>query len=110
MTDNELLGCDGICKLNGNMPAIVGSADIRRFAECVLKHFPQDRGTEKTEYSFECIIDGDVMAGSCSTNRDEALKEVSFYAFKYAGYGDITIKETTNNMDVNIFFIDEDML
>ncbi|HEX7387849.1 MAG TPA: hypothetical protein VF285_11340 [Castellaniella sp.] len=37
-SDDDLLGCAGVTR-NGGLPSIIGTADIRRFADCVRKHF-----------------------------------------------------------------------
>ena len=39
MTDNGLLGCAGVSR-QGDLPVIIGTADIQRPAECVRKHWP----------------------------------------------------------------------
>ncbi|MGS1115971.1 hypothetical protein [Castellaniella sp. UC4442_H9] len=41
-SDEDLLGCAGITRHHaGGMPMIIGTADIRRFADCVRKHWGQ---------------------------------------------------------------------
>lgn len=68
----DILGCAGISRLLGDNPAIFGTADIVRFAHCVLKHFarPQPAGTAGVPIELqgvsEAVAEGDGFWRSCS--------------------------------------------
>lgn len=54
-SDEDILGCAGVSRLHGDTPAMFGTADIVRFAHCVLKHFarPQPSGNAVHDDAME---------------------------------------------------------